>query len=77
MLNRQFTILIIVAMMIAIPGAYYAAEWWLSGFAYRTDINPLILISGGIIALVITYLTVAFHSIKASRTNPAETLKCE
>ncbi len=77
MLNRQFTILIIVAMMIAIPGAYYAADWWLSGFAYRTDINPLILISGGIIALVITYLTVAFHSIKASRTNPAETLKCE
>jgi putative ABC transport system permease protein len=77
MLNKQFTLLIIIAMFIAIPASYYAADWWLSGFAYRTTINPVIFIFGGVVALLISYLTVAFHSVKAAHTNPAETLKCE
>jgi putative ABC transport system permease protein len=77
MLNKQFTWLVLVAMFIAIPASYYVADWWLSGFAYRTSINPIIFVFGGVVALFISYLTVAFHSIRAAHTNPAETLKCE
>jgi putative ABC transport system permease protein len=77
MLNKQFTLLVIIAMFIAIPASYYVADWWLSGFAYRTTINPVIFIFGGVVALIISYLTVAFHSVKAAQTNPVETLKCE
>jgi putative ABC transport system permease protein len=77
MLNKQFTLLVLISMLIAIPVSYYAAEQWLAGFAYRTDLSVWLFLGGGITGLMISYCTVAFQSIKASRTNPAETLKCE
>jgi putative ABC transport system permease protein len=77
MLNKQFTLLVIVSMLIAIPVSYYAADQWLAGFAYHTELSIWIFLGGGLSGLVISYTTVAFQSIKASQTNPAETLKCE
>jgi putative ABC transport system permease protein len=64
-------------MVIAIPVSWYVAEHWLSGFAYRTALSIWIFAGGGFTGLLISYATVAFQSVKASRTNPAETLKCE
>jgi putative ABC transport system permease protein len=77
LLNKQFTVLVFLSILIACPIAYYAASQWLSEFAYRIDLTVWIFLAGGAIGLVISYLTVAFHSIKASKTNPAETLKWE
>ena len=77
MLNRQFTILVVIAMLVAVPISYYAAREWLAGFAYRVDLNVLIFLIGGIAGLVISFCTVAFHSLKAAQTNPSEILKCE
>jgi putative ABC transport system permease protein len=77
MLNKQFVRLVLTSIVIAIPVTYFAADAWLSGFAYRTNLSAWIFIAGGCLGLVITLLTVAFHSVKAAQTNPAETLKCE
>jgi putative ABC transport system permease protein len=77
MLNKQFTMLVLAAMLIAFPVSYYTAQQWLSGFAYRTELSVWIFSTGGIAGLLISYATVAFHSVKASRTNPSETLKCD
>jgi putative ABC transport system permease protein len=77
MLNKQFTLLVLISMLIAIPVSYYAADQWLAGFAYRTDLSVWLFLGGGITGLMISYGTVAFQSIKASKTNPAEILKCE
>lgn len=77
MLNKQYTRLVLVAMLIAIPVSWYVATHWLSGFAYRTPVSLWIFAGGGLTGLVISYATVAFQSIKASKTNPSETLKCE
>ena len=77
LLNKQFTILVLVSMLIAVPVSYYAANEWLSGFAYRIDLGVWIFLGGGLLGLLISYLTVVFHSIKASGTNPVETLKWE
>jgi putative ABC transport system permease protein len=77
LLTKQFTKLVIVSLLVAIPFSYYAAEQWLSGFAYRTSLSFWIFAVGGLLGLCISCVTVAFHSIKASQTNPSETLKCE
>jgi putative ABC transport system permease protein len=77
LLNKQFTRLVIISILIAIPLSYMASDQWLSGFAYRTALSFWIFVAGGLLGLCISCLTVAFHSIKASQTNPSETLKCE
>jgi putative ABC transport system permease protein len=77
LLTKQFTKLVVVSLVVAIPLSYYAAEQWLSGFAYRTTLSLWIFAAGGLLGLCISCITVAFHSIKASQTNPSETLKCE
>jgi putative ABC transport system permease protein len=77
LLNKQFSILVIIAILIAVPLSYYAASQWLSEFAYRIELSFWIFLTGSLAGLLLSYLTVAFHSVKASQTNPAETLKWE
>ena len=77
MLNKQFTWLVLVSTVIAVPVSYFVSQQWLSGFAYRTELNVWIFTTGSVAGLVISYATVAFHSIKASKTNPSEILKSE
>ena len=77
LLNKQFSILVIIAILTAVPLSYYAASQWLSEFAYRIELSFWIFLTGSLAGLLLSYLTVAFHSVKASQTNPAETLKWE
>ena len=77
LLSRDFSKLVILAFGLAIPVAYYAMQWWLEGFAYRTDINPWVFVLAGIGALLAAWLTVSWQSIKAAIANPVESLKNE
>lgn len=77
MLNMQFVKLVLIAMLVAVPLSYYAIGKWLDQFAYKIDFQFWMYFAGGILALLISSLTVAFHSLKASKINPAETLKWE
>jgi len=62
---------------VASPLAYYFFHGWLSGFAYRVDISPLIfVISIGVVTLV-ALVTVGYQSITAARTNPVNVLRSE
>jgi putative ABC transport system permease protein len=72
---NQTNRLILIAIGISIPIAYYATNAWLEDFAYRTSVSLLLYgVSGGIL-IAITVLTVLLHSYKATRVNPAETLR--
>jgi len=77
MLSRDFIKLIIIALVIAFPIAYFIMQQWLAGFAYKTDLSPVIFVFAGVITMIIAILTVSFQSLKAARTNPAEILKNE
>jgi putative ABC transport system permease protein len=77
MLNMQFLKLVLAAMIVAVPLSYFAIGKWLEQFAYKVDFSIWMYFGGGVVALVICCATVAFHSLKASQTNPADTLKCE
>jgi putative ABC transport system permease protein len=77
LLSRNFAVLIIIAFVMVSPITYYALHHWLKGFAYRININLLVFVSGGILALVIGLLTISYHTIRSARANPVKALRYE
>jgi putative ABC transport system permease protein len=77
MLNRRFTFLIAISLLLAAPLGYFITSKWLSEFAYRAEQGVGIYLAAGLIALVLAWITVGYHSLRASALNPADTLKYE
>jgi putative ABC transport system permease protein len=77
LLSKEFTILVMIAFVPAAAAAWYFSANWLNGFAYRTEVGIILFIIGGIASLVVAWLTVAYQSIKAARSNPVESLRYE
>ncbi|MGE0772834.1 MAG: ABC transporter permease [Cyclobacteriaceae bacterium] len=77
LLNRNFTILVVISFLIAVPLGWYAMNEWLSQFPYRIEVSPWYFVVAGIAMLVVTWLTVSYQSIKAGMTNPVDVLKDE
>jgi putative ABC transport system permease protein len=75
LLCREFVILIIIALFIASPIAYYFMYKWLQNFVYRIDLSWWMFILAGLVTLLITLMTVGFHTIRAALTNPTKVLK--
>jgi ABC-type antimicrobial peptide transport system permease subunit len=77
MLTKDFFVLIIIALFIATPLAYYLMENWLQDFTYRISINWWVFLAAGIVTMIITLLTVSFETIKAATANPVDSLRTE
>lgn len=77
MLNRKFTALVLIAVVISVPLAFYAAQQWLQGFAYKVEVSPIVYVLSVVAVFTIAWLTVSYHSIRATNVNPADTLKYE
>ncbi len=77
LLSRNFALLIVIAFVIVSPLTYLALHRWLEGFAYRIDINLLVFVIGGILALVIGLLTISYHTFRSARANPVKALRYE
>ncbi len=77
LLLGDFTKLVLLAVVIATPLAWYVMEDWLKNFSYQVDIHPLVFVISGMILIAISWITLSYFTIKASRLNPAETLKNE
>lgn len=74
LLIKEFSVLISVAFLLAIPLSYFGMTEWLSSFPYRENINPLLFALAGIISIAIAVLTVSYQSLKAARINPVQSL---
>ncbi len=77
LVNREFTRLVLIAFVIAVPAAWYLMNSWLQSFAYRIDVGMGIILLVGTLALVVAWLTVSWQSIKAASMNPTKSLKTE
>ena len=77
LLSRDFLKLVLVAILIASPLAWFAMNAWLQGFAYKIDIAWWVFALAGFIAIGIALLTVSFQSIKAALMNPVKSLRSE
>ncbi|MEO8413003.1 MAG: ABC transporter permease [Ginsengibacter sp.] len=77
LISKDFLKLVIIAIIIAIPVAWWAMNTWLDGFAFRVDVSWWIFAMAGIIALLIALLTISFQAIKAAMANPVKSLRAE
>jgi putative ABC transport system permease protein len=77
MLSKDFLKLVIIAVVIATPIAWWAMSKWLEDFAYRVNISWWIFAVAGALALIIAMLTVSLQAIKAAIANPIKSLRTE
>ena len=77
LMSREFILLVLIALVIATPLAYFGMSQWLQLFSYRIDISPVPFVASGILAIAIAFVTVSMQSLKIALTNPALTLRDE
>jgi putative ABC transport system permease protein len=77
MLSKDFITLVIIAILIAAPCAWWAMHSWLQGFAYHQTFQWWIVVMAGIAAVLIAFITISFQSIKAALANPVKSLRSE
>ncbi|GAB3489571.1 ABC transporter permease [Spirosoma knui] len=77
LLSKDFLKLVVIAILVASPIAWYAMSQWLKDFAYRIDIEWWVFGLAGILAVGIALLTVSFQSIRAALMDPVKSLKTE
>jgi putative ABC transport system permease protein len=77
LLSREFVILVLISLFIAVPLSWYYLQGWLQHYTYRTEMSWWIFISAGLGALAITLATVSFQAVKAALANPVESLRTE
>lgn len=77
LLSKDFVKLVLVALLIASPVAWYVMHKWLEDFEYSIAIQPQSFLLAGLCAMVIALLTVSYHAIKTAYSNPVKTLRNE
>jgi putative ABC transport system permease protein len=77
LLSKEFTRLVLIAIVPAIALGWYVANWWLSSFTYRITLNPLVFAACGLLAIVIAWATVSYQAIRAATVDPVRSLRYE
>ena len=77
LLSKDFLKLVLIAIVIASPLAWWAMTEWLQDFAYKIDIAWWMFAVAGLLAIAIALLTVSFQSVKAALMNPVKSLRSE
>lgn len=77
LLSKDFLRLVCIAIVVALPIAWWAMNQWIQNFAYRINLGVWIFVFAGLIAIVIALITVSFQAIKAALMNPVKSLRTE
>jgi putative ABC transport system permease protein len=77
LLSRSFLSLIVLSFVLVSPVTWWLLKSWLGEFAYRIEINPLMFVLGGVLAVMIALLTISYHTIRSARANPVDALRYE
>ncbi|HAA14730.1 MAG TPA: hypothetical protein DCE41_24790, partial [Cytophagales bacterium] len=77
LINREFTLLVGLALLIALPVSYLLADWWLAEYAFHTSLPWVMFLTVGVLSLGLTWAVVAFQAWKTARMNPVLALQDE
>lgn len=77
LLSKDFLKLVLLALLVAVPVAWWAMNKWLQEFAYRIHISWWIFALAGLTAIAIALFTISFRTIKAATANPVKSLRTE
>ena len=73
----NFLVMIGIAILIAIPLAWYAGNQWLQDFAFRIPVQGWVFIAASVATILIALVTVGFHSVRSALMNPVKSLRTE
>jgi putative ABC transport system permease protein len=76
-ISRSVGYAVVIAILIAMPVAYFMMQDWLRDFPYNVGFQPLLFLTAALLAIIIAMVTVIITSLKAARTNPALALHYE
>ena len=77
LLSREFVKLVLIALCIAVPLAWFGMQTWLNNYASRVDISLWVFVGVGLAAVLIALASVSFQTIKAALMNPVNSLRSE
>jgi ABC-type antimicrobial peptide transport system permease subunit len=77
LLSLEFLVLVVIALLIALPVSWYSMSKWLQDFAYRTPMQWWMFGLAGAIIIIIAMITVSFQAVKAALVNPIKSLRSE
>ncbi len=77
LLSRDFLKLVVIAIVIATPLAWYFMHQWLAGFVYRIDMQWWMFVLAGLLAIAVALLTVGYQSLRAALADPVKSLRSE
>ena len=77
LLSKEFLLLVMISLVVAIPLSWWVMNNWLQDFAYRIHINGWVFALAGILAIVIALVTVSIQALKAAISNPVKSLRTE
>lgn len=77
LMATEFTVLVLVAAVIGCPVSWYFMDMWLHNYAYHIDVGWLTLVAATAVCLFVSLATILYHSLKATMTNPAVSLRYE
>ncbi|MEL7148409.1 MAG: FtsX-like permease family protein, partial [Bacteroidota bacterium] len=77
LVSREYTIMVLIATLLAIPAFYYLANLWLDNFAYRITPSVFFVAAAGLLCLLTVVPLVILQSYQTAKMNPADTLRSE
>jgi putative ABC transport system permease protein len=77
LLSRDFIVLVLISLVVAVPLAWYGGTQWLDTFPYRMELGWWIFLVTGVISVLISLVTVGFQAVKAAIVNPVNSLRYE
>ncbi len=77
MMIRDFSLYIIISLVIALPAVWFIARKWLNEFSFRIELKADLFILTALVTGTVAILTVLYHAIRTARINPVEALHCE
>ena len=77
MMIRDFSLYILISLVIALPAVWFIARWWLSEFSFRIDLGPGLFLITALVTTAVAILTVMYHAFRTARTNPVLALRYE
>ena len=75
--SREFTLLIVIAFLVAVPVGWYIMNGWLQNFVYRIDMGIGVFVLAIVASLTIAWITVGYRAVRAALANPVKSLRTE
>jgi putative ABC transport system permease protein len=77
MMIRDFSLYILISLVIALPAVWFIARSWLSQFSFRIELKPDLFVLTALVTTTVAILTVLYHAFRTARINPVLALRYE